>query len=124
VGLLEEVLIRSLSHLAIVATRRHGAPGVWVDGRKIGAIGVRISKGVTRHGFALNVKNDLHPFSAIMPCGLNDCVITSIARESDGEVSLSAAVRAVTKEFQEVFKLSWLNDLEEDTEEKACVPTI
>ncbi len=123
VGLLEEVLIRGLSQLAIVSTRRHGAPGVWVDGRKIGAIGVRISKGVTRHGFALNVTNELYPFSAVLPCGLSDCVVTSVARESVGEVTFSAAVQAVTKEFQEVFELSWLDGLQ-DMEGKACTPTI
>jgi lipoyl(octanoyl) transferase len=123
VGLLEEVLIRGLSQLAIVSTRQRGKPGVWVDGRKIGAIGVRISKGVTRHGFALNVTNELHPFSAVLPCGLSDCVVTSVARESVGEVTFSAAMQAVTREFQEVFELSWLDGLR-DMEGKACTPTI
>jgi lipoyl(octanoyl) transferase len=123
VGLLEEVLIRGLSQLAISATRRHGAPGVWVDERKIGAIGVRISKGVTRHGFALNVTNELHPFSAVMPCGLSGCVVTSVALESVGKVSLIAAMQAVTKEFQEVFELALVDGLQ-DTEGKACMPTI
>lgn len=123
VRLLEEVLIRGLSRLEIVSTRRQGAPGVWVGGKKIGAIGVRISKGVTRHGFALNVTNELHPFSAVMPCGLRECIVTSVARESVGEVSFRAAMQAVTKEFQEVFELSWLDGIQ-DMEGMACTPTI
>jgi lipoyl(octanoyl) transferase len=123
VGLLEEVLIRSLSRVAIVSTRRDGAPGVWVEGRKIGAIGVRISKGVTRHGFALNVTNELHPFSAVMPCGLSDCVVTSVARESVEEVTFSAVMQAVIKEFQQVFELSLLDGIQE-MEGMACTPTI
>jgi len=123
VGLLEEVLIRGLSQLAIMSTRKNGVPGVWVEGRKIAAIGVRISKGVTRHGFALNVTNELHPFSAVMPCGLSGCVVTSVTRESVADVSFSAAMQAVTKEFQEVFELSWLDGLQ-DMEGKACAPMI
>ena len=123
VALLEEVLIRGLSQLAIASTRRHGAPGVWVDGRKIGAIGVRISKGVTRHGFALNVTNELHPFSAVIPCGLSGCVVSSVAQQSLGGVTFSAAIEAVTKEFQEVFGLS-LRDGLQAMEGKACMPMI
>src|SRR3989454_12614835 len=70
VNRLEEVLIRALDPLGVPAGRRAGMPGVWVGDRKIAAVGVRISQGVTRHGFALNVANDLSPFAAIVPCGL------------------------------------------------------
>ena len=100
------MLIRSLAMLAITATRRTGMPGVWVKDRKIAAVGVRISRGVTRHGFALNVTNNLAPFSAVIPCGLVGSDVTSMALESAGEVTLETARRAVVQAFQEVFDIS------------------
>jgi lipoyl(octanoyl) transferase len=110
VRLLEEVLIRSLDMLRISGTRRPGTPGVWVRARKIGSVGVRISRGVTRHGFALNVTNALEPFSAVVPCGLVGCVMTSVALETDGQITLEAARQAVVRGFQEVFDMSLLEE--------------
>ena len=108
IGLLEEVLIRSLAMLAIPGMRRPGTPGVWVKDRKIAAVGVRISRGVTRHGFALNVTNTLAPFSAVIPCGLVGSAVTSVALESAGEVTLETAREAVVQAFQEVFDIALL----------------
>jgi lipoyl(octanoyl) transferase len=108
IGHLEEVLIRGLERLAITGERRPGSPGVWVKNRKIGAVGVRISQGVTRHGFALNVTNELWPFSAIIPCGLVGCTVTSVALETAGEMTLETAMQAVVQAFQEVFAMSLL----------------
>ena len=105
-ALLEEVLIRGLAALGLPSGRRKGMPGVWVQDRKIAAMGVRVSQGVTRHGFALNVVNDLTPFSAVVPCGLAGCVVTSVVRETGGPVGLDEAMRAVAHAFQEVFELS------------------
>jgi lipoyl(octanoyl) transferase len=107
IRLLEESLIRSLAMLGIKGSRRHGTPGVWVKDHKIGAVGVRISSGVTRHGFALNVVNTLEPFSAVLPCGLVGCGVTSVARESDRQVTLPDGRVAVVRGFQEVFDLSF-----------------
>jgi lipoate-protein ligase B len=81
-------------------------PGVWVQDRKIGSRGVRVSQGVTRHGFALNVVNDLTPFSAVVPCGLAGCVMTSLAKEGGREVGMGEASGAVADAFQEIFGLS------------------
>jgi lipoyl(octanoyl) transferase len=108
IGLLEEVLIRSLAMLAIAGRRHPGMPGVWVENRKIASVGVRISRGVTRHGFALNVTNSLAPFSAVIPCGLVGSAVTSTALESAGEVTLETARRAVVQAFEEVFDISLL----------------
>lgn len=105
-AMLEEVLIRALACLGLQAGRRTGLPGVWVQDRKIGSMGVRISQGVTRHGFALNVVNDLSPFSAVVPCGLQGCVMTSFAKEGGRDVRMDEANRAVGDAFQEVFGLS------------------
>ncbi len=106
VACLEETVIRALAECGVPSGRRSGMPGVWVEDRKIAAVGVRISRGVTRHGFALNVMNDLSPFSAIVPCGLAGCGVTSVARETGATVGFAQALRAVVRAFQEVFGLA------------------
>jgi lipoyl(octanoyl) transferase len=113
IGLLEEALIRSLSMLAIAGARRPGTPGVWVKDRKIAAVGVRISRGVTRHGFLLNVTNSLDAFSEIVPCGLVGCPVTSVALEAPREMTLDAARQAVVQGFQEVFDISLIEEIEQ-----------
>jgi len=106
VNRLEEVLIRSLDTLGVPAGRRVGAPGVWVGDRKIAAVGVRVSQGVTRHGFALNVVNDLSPFAAIVPCGLAGAGMTSITLATGAARDLETVGQAVVGAFQEVFGLA------------------
>ncbi len=76
---LESMLIEALSRFGIAARRTPGRPGVWVGEAKIAAIGVRVSRDVTSHGFALNVDPDLSYFSHIVPCGLSDASVTSMA---------------------------------------------
>lgn len=106
VARLEEGVIRALAELGVLSGRRNGTPGVWVADRKIAAVGVRISRGVTRHGFALNVVNDLRPFSAIIPCGLAGCGVTSVAQETASTADFEQVRRAVVRAFQEVFNLA------------------
>ena len=79
--LLEEVLIASVAHFGLVAARREGLTGIWLDHRKIAAIGVAVRRWVTCHGFALNVTTDLAPFDGIVPCGITDGTVTSLAAE-------------------------------------------
>ena len=76
---LEAVLIETLSSFGIKAARKPGRPGVWTGPAKIASIGVHVSRGVTSHGFALNVEPDLSFFSHIIPCGLPDIEMTSMA---------------------------------------------
>jgi lipoyl(octanoyl) transferase len=78
---LEEVMIRACGDYGVVAGRVKGLTGAWVGDLKIGAIGVRISRWVTSHGFALNVASDLSPFELIVPCGIRGRGVTSLARE-------------------------------------------
>jgi len=78
---LEQILVETLGAFGIAGRRAVGRPGVWVRDAKIAAVGVRVSRGVTSHGFALNVDPDLTYFSNIVPCGLRDAGVTSIKRE-------------------------------------------
>lgn len=108
--LLEEVLIRTLADWGISAMRRDRLTGVWVehDGpAKIGAMGVRIIRGVTMHGFALNVTMDLTPFQRIAPCGLTGCRITSMAELLKTTPTVSEAKQHLADRFADVFGITW-----------------
>jgi lipoyl(octanoyl) transferase len=94
---LEDALIDALDVLGIPANRSPGYTGVWTAGRKIASIGVHVRRWVTLHGFALNVTNDLGGFEAIVPCGIPNVVMTSVAEElgaSAHPATLLAATRA------------------------------
>jgi lipoyl(octanoyl) transferase len=78
---LEEGLIQALDQLGIAAERNPGLTGVWTRGRKIASIGIHVKQWVTFHGFALNVNTDLSYFDLIVPCGIRDVVMTSVAME-------------------------------------------
>jgi lipoyl(octanoyl) transferase len=78
---LEAVLIHGLGRLGVEADRRPGLTGVWTRGRKIASIGIHVKQWVTFHGFALNVNTNLSAFDLIVPCGIPDVVMTSVARE-------------------------------------------
>jgi lipoate-protein ligase B len=108
---LEEVLIRTVSRWGIKGYRLDKKPGVWVRWNyadaKIAAIGVRIDHGITIHGFALNVDLDLSPFSHIMPCGLAECHITSMAEVGQISVSSSLVAQQVAQEFAQIFNIQW-----------------
>lgn len=82
---LEDALIDALESLSIPADRHPGYTGVWTAGRKIASMGVHVKRWVTLHGFALNVVNDLTGFDLIVPCGIQQVVMTSVAAELGGE---------------------------------------
>ena len=103
---LEEAVIRTVDRYGIRGGRIHGASGVWIDAegrrpRKICAIGVRSSRYVTMHGFALNVTTDLSWFSRINPCGFTDRGVTSIASETGSTPSMEEVKRLVVKFLSE-----------------------
>ena len=103
VNRLEEVLIRSVAHYGITAERVEGKRGIWVGNEKIGAIGVRIARWVTSHGFALNVNTNLDHFRLITPCGLAGTGVTSIARQVGHDIPLDDVRTVVAANFAEVF---------------------
>lgn len=100
---LEEVMIRAVARWGIAAERRPGLTGAWVGDRKIGAIGVRVERWVTSHGFALNVCTDLSYFDQIIPCGLAGRGVTSIARETGRAVAPGEVLPALVEEFGRTF---------------------
>jgi lipoyl(octanoyl) transferase len=106
---LEDVLIQALGALDIEADRNPGLTGVWTAGRKIASIGIHVKQWVTLHGFALNVTTDLDPFDLIVPCGIRQVVMTSVAAEllrTDSEPLMAEVRGRVVGAFCDVFGLS------------------
>jgi lipoyl(octanoyl) transferase len=103
---LEAVLIHALGRLGVEADRRPGLTGVWTRGRKIASIGIHVKQWVTFHGFALNLNTNLSAFDLIVPCGIPDVVMTSVARElsrTDAAALWMESRSAVLSAFAEVF---------------------
>jgi lipoyl(octanoyl) transferase len=115
---LERVMIESLGEHGVQAGLIEGETGVWVprEGRplpaappvgqaaaKIGSIGVHVSRGVTTHGLAVNVNNDLQPFEWVVPCGIEGCQVTSLSRELGAEQDLDAFASTLAAKFGEIY---------------------
>ena len=101
---LEKVIINTLKHYDIVSERQETLPGVWVEDEKICAMGVRIAKWVTMHGFALNVNPDMKYFEGMIPCGILDYGVTSIKQQVSEPVLLEDVLNLLIREFSLVFK--------------------
>jgi lipoyl(octanoyl) transferase len=101
---LEEVMTRVSRRFGVEAGRVEGLTGTWVGGSKIGAIGIRISRWITSHGFAYNVNTDLDYFKLIVPCGIRDHGVTSLARELGRAVDMSEVEDALINEFRQVIQ--------------------
>jgi lipoyl(octanoyl) transferase len=108
---LEEVIILTLADCGIIAGRSAGETGVWIDAlnkgkeRKICAMGVRCSRWITMHGFALNVNTDLSYFNHIIPCGIQNKKVTSIKEELGREVDVEEVKERIKKNFEKVFNV-------------------
>jgi lipoyl(octanoyl) transferase len=100
---IEECLIRALARFGIAGGRVAGLTGVWVENAKVAAIGVRVSRWITSHGFALNVTTDLDYFGLIVPCGITDRGVTSMSRLLRRAPAFEAVETAVEAEFCYVF---------------------
>ncbi len=111
---LERVMIEALAEHGVEAGLREGLTGVWVGERKIGSIGVHVNRGVTTHGLAVNVNNDLQPFEWVVPCGIEACQVTSLSREHGAEQDFDAFVATIAERFGEVYerRVEWADDLE------------
>jgi len=112
--LLEETMILTLKEYGISAGRSEGETGVWLDAgtpfaRKISAMGVRASRWVTMHGFALNVNTDLSYFNHIVPCGIKGKAVTSLSAEmGEKEISVAAVKEKILRHFSQLFEASFV----------------
>ncbi len=101
---LEEAVIRTLATYGLASARREGKTGIWIDNeRKICAIGVAVRSWISYHGFALNVCPDMSHFSGIVPCGITDGTVTSLANELDKDVDIAEVKSRLAVEFKQVF---------------------
>lgn len=113
---LEELIIQTLSTFGLEGTRQEKLTGVWMPPldarplRKIAAIGIRVQRWVTSHGFALNVNTALDPFSLIVPCGLHGKAVTSMFQELESPVPMDSVTAAIAASMDSVFHLrpQWL----------------
>ena len=111
---LEEVVIRTLADYGLTGERSVGETGVWLDpsmpnqARKICAIGVRCSRWISMHGFALNVNTDLGYFQHIVPCGIPDKKVTSLEAELGRKIELSEVKQRVLERFSEIFQATFV----------------
>lgn len=99
---LEDVLIETLRVYGIAGDRVPGLTGVWVDGQKVAAIGIKVSRWITMHGFALNVCPDLSGYEHIVPCGISDKPVGSLAAFQKG-LTVAAVQKTLEKQFQRIF---------------------
>ncbi len=105
-------MMGALKDFQIDSERLNGYTGVWVCGEKIGSIGVRVIRGVTMHGFSLNVNNDLAPFDQIVPCNIQGVRMTSMSRILGTELIMQEVEESVTDHFARVFdvKMEWVSN--------------
>ena len=100
---LEEVLLQTVAHFGLSAARREGKTGIWIEDRKIEAIGVAVKTWITYHGFALNVDPKLDHFAGIVPCGITDGSVTSLAHELGQPLALDTIKPVVVDAFRKIF---------------------
>ena len=103
INIIEQVIINSLKQYNIESNRKDGLTGVWVDEEKVAAIGVRLAKWITMHGFALNIKPDLTFYNGMIPCGIFEYGITSILELSDIKLDSLDVVKNIINQFRENF---------------------
>ena len=101
---IEQVLIHVLYDYGINAAIKPGLTGVWIEDRKIASIGIRVSRWITTHGFALNVNTDMNYFSNIISCGIDNVSMTSMEKELSKTISISDVKQSTINHFNDIFK--------------------
>ncbi|NOX19361.1 MAG: lipoyl(octanoyl) transferase LipB [Chlorobi bacterium] len=109
---LEEVVIKTCADYGLETGRKKGLTGVWIDDRKICAMGIKVSRWITMHGFAFNVNTDLSLFNGIIPCGIKDKEVTSLEKEINANLDMNEAKEKLANNFIEVFEYSNFNKIE------------
>lgn len=116
---IEQAIIDALREFSVEAHREVGYTGVWVGDAKIAAIGVKVTKWVSMHGFALNVNNDLRLFQTIVPCGITDRPVTSLQQALGRAVPMERVKNAVARAFEQVFRITF-RYTSQNTEVEPC----
>ncbi len=100
---LEEVIIQTLAEFGVVSVRNENRSGVWVGDNKICAIGIKVSRWISMHGFALNINTNMEMFNGIVPCGIDDKGVTSLKNELNKKVNISIVKNEIVKKFSKIF---------------------
>lgn len=111
---LEEVIIKTCSEYGIDCGRNEKHTGVWIRDKKIAAIGIKVSRWVTMHGFAFNVNTDLNLFSGIIPCGIQDKTVTSLKEELGHEIDVLEVKAKLLNNFIKVFNYGEVKTMQSD----------
>ncbi len=113
VASLEETMIRTCADFGLAAGRIEGLNGAWIGERKVGAVGVRISRWVTMHGLALNVSSDLRQFEMIVPCGIEDKGVTSVSAELGRRICVADLFEPLARHFAGLYAadIEWRDGL-------------
>ena len=122
---LEETIIKTCSDFGVEAGRIDGLTGVWVDGQKICAMGIRCSRWVTMHGFAMNVSTDLSYFDHIVPCGISNKEVTSLSRTLNRPVDIERVKERIILNFEKVFDVKTvIKNSKSDLENRLAYATV
>ncbi|HKJ81203.1 MAG TPA: lipoyl(octanoyl) transferase LipB [Ignavibacteriaceae bacterium] len=106
---LEEVIIETCAEYGVKGTRNPKYTGVWIEDRKIAAIGIKVSRWITMHGFAFNINTDLDLFNGIIPCGISDKEVTSLGKEINKDISISEVKEKLVNNFKSIFEYKELS---------------
>jgi len=121
---LEEVIIKTCSDFGLDSGRNEKHTGVWIGDRKIAAIGIKVSRWITMHGFAFNVNTDLNLFNGIIPCGIQDKSVTSLSKELNSEISIQEVKDKLLNNFSNVFNYNQvIIKLREEVIQTSFTPT-
>ena len=121
---LEEVIIKTCAEYGLKGNRDPKYTGVWIEDRKIAAIGIKVSRWITMHGFAFNINTDLDFFSGIIPCGIADKGVTSLKNELNKTVDISEAKEKLRNNFKEIFEYDNMISVTRDELMSVTVPHI
>lgn len=111
---LEEILIQTCADYGLTAERNTKYTGVWIEDRKIGAIGIKVSRWITMHGFAFNINTDLSLYNGIIPCGINDKGVTSLKKELSREIDMQEVKTKILNHILKIFEYDSLITLAAD----------
>lgn len=111
---LEEILIQTCADYGLTAERNTKYTGVWIEERKIGAIGIKVSRWITMHGFAFNINTDLSLYNGIIPCGINDKGVTSLKKELNREIDIQEVKTKILNHTLKIFEYDRLMTLAAD----------